>query len=453
MEDIKTPEEREEHREQVMRAAAERRPVSAEAAREYGVKLDKDYRTDEYGIARPTSKVRSFRQYESPGKKLPVKVEKSDVRKALDKLPRALKRAIGLGNVVVAESKDVEGMGFLTPEQKAEVLRDKPEGFYANGKQVILADNIEPTVRDGDAVNAAMRVIAHENLHELFDAVVKTDAAAAKEWDKLLNLIPENDLDHLARVYGEGADWRRKPESVKKLAEEWAAKKWEEYQRGKLNEEERSLFEKVLDRIKAILKKVFIGEGEKLDDADLHAFFDSILSKRYKAKGGKNEGLHSSIPASREAEYEAARNRRNREQRQILDGIPVGGLRKEGAGDNLPWTRFADEYAKKRYGIQIGGELPGFEMVRFGSAAQPSVSAHADGRIEANFAGEQELHKLVEALPAEAAKKLVADGVDEEMTHLADFLAQRKKRNGKMAAKTELLINTLKRKLAGFILN
>ena len=287
MEGITDTDTLEKHKQSVKEAAAQRKPVSIEAAKEYGIKLDSDYQADRFGIARPTldRRIQPFKEYGERGAITSEKVSPEQVREAIKSLPAEVRRMLEKSGFDIISREEASKLDGITPEFAA-----KAEGFFYNGKIYVIPENIKVTTKDVSALKAAARVLVHENLHEAFNAVVAKDPKAMEEWKGMLKQIPENDLEALARDYQKGDDWRRDPKAVTDLAEEWLAKKWEDYQGGKMVEAEKPIFERILNSIRKIIERVFGGIRQfKTQDEDLEAFFDKLSKNRLRVKGGDGE--------------------------------------------------------------------------------------------------------------------------------------------------------------------
>ena len=367
MEGITDTDTLEKHKQSVKEAAAQRKPVSIEAAKEYGIKLDSDYQADRFGIARPTldRRIQPFKEYGERGAITSEKVSPEQVREAIKSLPAEVRRMLEKSGFDIISREEASKLDGITPEFAA-----KAEGFFYNGKIYVIPENIKVTTKDVSALKAAARVLVHENLHEAFNAVVAKDPKAMEEWKGMLKQIPENDLEALARDYQKGDDWRRDPKAVTDLAEEWLAKKWEDYQGGKMVEAEKPIFERILNSIRKIIERVFGGIRQfKTQDEDLEAFFDKLSKDRLRVKGGGGE-LKASIPTSEEAE-------RERQFGKNLFGLSMEAMRKQSAA--------FETGEMKRVRLDYGEEL--FNRVRKAVEKDSGLGKRAVDRILSNEGG------------------------------------------------------------------
>jgi len=367
MEGITDADTLEKHKQSVKEAAAQRKPVSIEASKEYGIKLDSDYQADRFGIARPTldRRIQPFKEYGERGAITSEKVSSEQVREAIKSLPAEVRRMLEKSGFDIISREEASKLDGITPEFAA-----KAEGFFYDGKIYVIPENIKVTTKDVGALKAAARVLVHENLHEAFNAVVAKDPKAMEEWKGMLKQIPENDLEALARDYQKGDDWRRDPKTVTDLAEEWLAKKWEDYQGGKMVEAEKPIFDRILNSIRKIIERVFGGVRQfKTQDEDLEAFFDKLSKDRLRVKGGEVE-LKASIPTSEEAE-------RERQFGENLFGLSMEAMRKQSAA--------FETGEMKRVRLDYGEEL--FNRVRKAVENDSGLGKRAVDRILSNEGG------------------------------------------------------------------
>lgn len=307
---------------------------------------------------------------------------------AIDRLPPEVRKLVNeareRGDLIITDranlEKDVPG---LTPEELAFVQGNDAEGFFHNGRMVVVTDNVAVTKADGSGIRAVARVINHELFHDIARAVIKGNKEFSERWEDIVARIPHDDLDRLAKTYDYLSDWRQNNDSRNKLVEEWAAEKWQQYQSGRMDAAERTTFEKFLDLLKSVWRHAMSGfKKNSPTDEDLHAFFNSVASERGKDKA-EGEGVRLS---KKEKEKE-----RDDEYTKLLNGdkgddpYPVKGTPEEkwewGQRNHQTETKLQsiiDKAMMQRAGMRLQQTRFGFNLML------------GKERIEGGFTGEQD---------------------------------------------------------------
>ena len=165
-------------------------------------------------------------------------------------------------------------------------------------------------------------------------------------------------------------NWRRNPDDVADLVNEWLPKKWEDYHLGKMAEAERPIFDRILESISKIIKRMFGNVRQfKTQDEDLEALFDRLTKNRLKITDEKanQEKLRLSTRGDDESESARARLR----LRSEVARISQASLRSMGISDDM--------LAKFNIRILRDGER---EREGFGPV---SAGVTKDGRVAISF--------------------------------------------------------------------
>lgn len=204
-------------------------------------------------------------------------------------------------------------------EAMVDGMRGK-EGFTFRRRTYLILDEIRILEQDGNAVNAVIRVLIHEDAHEGLEYLREIDPEVEAAWQGFRDAVSEEELDKLAQKYTSMAGWRNNRKAHDNLANEWFAKRIEEVDRG-AKTANGPLVARFMDWLKSIIQRLR-GDQRNVTNEALVAFVNAARRARFRDSAEATvRGLRFStsdpdgnIPANRvvmtqinDAEWEAAK--------------------------------------------------------------------------------------------------------------------------------------------------
>lgn len=236
-----------------------------------------------------------FRRQQGVSQNLPIKPTEGDFQKAIDAVKDVLpgvENARFMTRDEIFQDEDIRRQFIAIQRandpsmtvEEADALFDQKimdpyhEAFAQGGHTYIISDGVGVTRDDGNAVEAILRLLRHENTHEVIEAA-EVDAKLGKEWQDIKGRVSPEKLDELARDrYPHLAGWREDAGKLNNLAHEYFAQQMEHLEKGE-QVDDRGLLARFIEWIRSVLAK-FTSRAESVTDQQVLDFIRAAREVR-----------------------------------------------------------------------------------------------------------------------------------------------------------------------------